>query len=61
LVWLQVEKALDEITSDYEKVNHVISMYQDEKVRNLGLSQVGKIEGIVLELGIGPEISHLEY
>jgi demethylmenaquinone methyltransferase/2-methoxy-6-polyprenyl-1,4-benzoquinol methylase len=54
LVWLQVEKALDEITSDYEKVNHVISMYQDEKVRNLGLSQVGKIEGIVLELGIGP-------
>jgi len=54
LVWLQVEKALDEIILDYEKVNHVISLYQDDKIRNIGLSLVGRVDGVGLELGIGP-------
>jgi len=54
MVWIQVEEALDAIIYDYVKVNHVISIFQDEKVRNLGLSSIGKRTGVGLELGIGP-------
>jgi len=54
MVWLQVEEALDEIIYDYVKVNHAISIFQDEKIRNIGISSIGKREGVGLELGIGP-------
>ncbi len=54
MVWLQVEEALDEIIFDYVKVNHVISIFQDEKVRNIGLSSIERRDGVGLELGIGP-------
>ena len=54
MVWLQVEDALDAIIQDYVKVNHAISIFQDEKVRNTGLSGIGRKDGVGLELGIGP-------
>ena len=53
-VWYEVEDALDQIIEDYEKVNHVISLYQDDKNRLKGLKMVGDIEGAALELGCGP-------
>ena len=32
-VWNEVEDALEKIIDDYEKVNHVISLYQDDRSR----------------------------
>jgi demethylmenaquinone methyltransferase/2-methoxy-6-polyprenyl-1,4-benzoquinol methylase len=52
--WYNIETALEEIIDDYERMNHVISMFQDEKVRFQGLKKVGKQKGIALELGSGP-------
>ncbi|OGD55373.1 hypothetical protein A3K81_03480 [Candidatus Bathyarchaeota archaeon RBG_13_60_20] len=53
-VWPEVEDALEAIISEYEKVNHVISLYQDDKVRRLGLRLVSGSRGVGLELGSGP-------
>jgi demethylmenaquinone methyltransferase/2-methoxy-6-polyprenyl-1,4-benzoquinol methylase len=53
-VWYEVENALDKIIEDYEKVNHVISLFQDDKNRRKGLGMIGEIEGAALELGCGP-------
>lgn len=53
-VWYEVEDALEKIISDYEKVNHVISLYQDDRSRLIGLNKVGHIQGTALELGSGP-------
>jgi demethylmenaquinone methyltransferase/2-methoxy-6-polyprenyl-1,4-benzoquinol methylase len=52
--WHSIETALEEIIDDYERINHIISMFQDEKVRFQGLKKVGKQKGIALELGSGP-------
>ena len=53
-VWYEVEDALEKIIGDYEKVNHVISLYQDDRSRLIGLNKVGYIQGTALELGSGP-------
>ena len=52
--WREVENALEEIINDYEKVNHFISLFQDEKIRFEGLSRIGRVNGVSLELGSGP-------
>jgi len=54
VVWLEVEEALEAIIDRYEKVNHVISLFQDEKARNIGLETMGPLHGVGLELGSGP-------
>ena len=53
-VWLEVEDALEAIIDDYERVNHVISFYQDDKVRIRGLEKAEARPGVSLELGSGP-------
>jgi len=53
-VWTEVEEALEKIIDDYEKVNHVISAFQDDRTRRIGLQKIGYIQGTVLELGSGP-------
>jgi demethylmenaquinone methyltransferase/2-methoxy-6-polyprenyl-1,4-benzoquinol methylase len=53
-VWNEVEEALETIIDDYEKVNHVISLFQDDRARLIGLQKVGKTRGTALELGSGP-------
>ncbi len=53
-VWYEVEDALEKIIADYEKVNHVISLYQDDRSRLIGLNKVRHIQGTALELGSGP-------
>jgi demethylmenaquinone methyltransferase/2-methoxy-6-polyprenyl-1,4-benzoquinol methylase len=53
-VWYEVEDALDRIIIEYEKVNHLISFYQDDKARKVGLRNLGSKDGICLELGSGP-------
>jgi demethylmenaquinone methyltransferase/2-methoxy-6-polyprenyl-1,4-benzoquinol methylase len=53
-VWYEVEKALEEIVEKYEKVNHVISFFQDDKARRRGLEMANNHLGVWLELGSGP-------
>lgn len=53
-VWTEVEDALEKIIGDYEKVNHVISVFQDDRARKIGLQKIGHINGVALELGSGP-------
>lgn len=53
-VWREVEDALEAIIRDYEKVNHVISLYQDDRARLRGLERMGPQQGVVVELGCGP-------
>jgi demethylmenaquinone methyltransferase/2-methoxy-6-polyprenyl-1,4-benzoquinol methylase len=53
-VWQEVNVALDKIIEDYEKINHIISLYQDDKVRLKGLEMIYPSAGIALELGSGP-------
>lgn len=53
-LWREVEGALEEIVYDYEKVNHFISLFQDEKIRYEGLSTISRVHGVSLELGSGP-------
>ena len=53
-VWHEVEDALNKIIKDYEKVNHVISLFQDDRSRLIGLNKAGRIQGTALELGSGP-------
>ena len=53
-VWWEVEDALESIIDDYERVNHVISFFQDEKARMKGLRRAGNRTGVGLELGSGP-------
>jgi demethylmenaquinone methyltransferase/2-methoxy-6-polyprenyl-1,4-benzoquinol methylase len=53
-VWREVEDALEAIIKDYERVNHIISLYQDDRARLRGLGKVGSQEGVILELGSGP-------
>ena len=53
-VWNEVEDALEKIIDDYEKVNHIISLYQDDRSRLIGLNKIGHLEGTALELGSGP-------
>jgi demethylmenaquinone methyltransferase/2-methoxy-6-polyprenyl-1,4-benzoquinol methylase len=54
VLWIEVEDALEEIINDYEKVNHFISLFQDEKIRYEGLSTISRVHGVSLELGSGP-------
>ncbi len=54
MVWKEVIESLDSIIDDYERVNHLISMNQDDAVRIKGLESVSPITGITLELGSGP-------
>jgi len=53
-VWGEVVDALEQIIEVYERVNHVISMFQDDRTRLIGLSKIGRSEGAALELGSGP-------
>jgi len=53
-VWGEVVDALEQIIEEYERVNHVISMFQDDRNRLIGLSKIGHSEGAALELGSGP-------
>lgn len=54
MVWNEVIEALDSIIDDYERVNHLISFNQDDKVRMDGLEKVQPVDGVALELGAGP-------
>ena len=53
-VWREVEDALEAIITEYERVNHVISLFQDERARRRGLDASGSHRGVGLELGPGP-------
>ena len=53
-VWYEVEDALDRIIIEYERVNHLISFFQDDRARKVGLKQLGTGDGVCLELGSGP-------
>jgi demethylmenaquinone methyltransferase/2-methoxy-6-polyprenyl-1,4-benzoquinol methylase len=53
-VWREVEDALEAIIKDYERVNHIVSLFQDDRARLRGLGRVGAQEGVILELGSGP-------
>ena len=53
-VWGEVVDALEQIIEEYERVNHVISMFQDDRNRLIGLTKIGYTEGAALELGSGP-------
>lgn len=54
MVWNEVIEALDSIIDDYERVNHLISFNQDDKVRTKGLDRVLPVNGVSIELGSGP-------
>jgi ubiquinone/menaquinone biosynthesis C-methylase UbiE len=49
-----ITSEIDSILEDYERVNHVISFFQDERARRRGLEEVGRTNGLGLELGSGP-------
>lgn len=53
-VWNEVVSALEQIIEEYEKVNHAISLFQDDRNRLIGLNKIGCSEGAALELGSGP-------
>ena len=53
-VWREVEDALEAIIDEYIRMNHIISLFQDDKVRREGLERAGTQEGVTLELGSGP-------
>jgi demethylmenaquinone methyltransferase/2-methoxy-6-polyprenyl-1,4-benzoquinol methylase len=53
-VWHEVEDALEAIIQDYIRVNHYISLFQDDKARLTGLRKAGHQTGTALELGSGP-------
>lgn len=53
-VWREVEDALEAIIEEYERVNHVISFFQDDRARRRGLETAGTHRGVGLELGSGP-------
>lgn len=53
-VWHEVEDALEQIIDDYERVNHLISMYQDDRARIKALQKIRHHNGTALELGSGP-------
>jgi ubiquinone/menaquinone biosynthesis C-methylase UbiE len=53
-VWGDVEDALEEIISEYERVNHVISLFQDDRSRHEALKLIKDSGGAGLELGSGP-------
>ena len=53
-VWHEVEDALEAIIQDYTRVNHLISLFQDDKARLAGLRKTGHQTGTALELGSGP-------
>ncbi len=54
MIWEEVIEALDSIIDDYERVNHLISFYQDDKARVKGLEKASPLHGVALELGSGP-------
>jgi len=54
MIWDEVITALDSIIDDYERVNHLISFFQDDKARTKGLEKASPISGVSLELGSGP-------
>jgi demethylmenaquinone methyltransferase/2-methoxy-6-polyprenyl-1,4-benzoquinol methylase len=51
---VSITSEIDSILEDYERVNHVISFFQDERARRWGLEEVGRTRGVGLELGSGP-------
>jgi demethylmenaquinone methyltransferase/2-methoxy-6-polyprenyl-1,4-benzoquinol methylase len=53
-VWHEVEDALEAIIQDYTRVNHLISLFQDDKARHTGIKKAGHQTGTALELGSGP-------
>ncbi len=53
-IWHEVEEALEAIIDDYVRVNHLISLFQDDNARLKGLKKMGQQTGIFLELGSGP-------
>ncbi len=55
-VWHEVEDALEAIIQDYTRVNHYISLFQDDRARLTGLRKAGHPTGTALELGSPQEI-----
>lgn len=53
-IWREVEDALEAIIEQYEKANHLISLFQDDRARRRGLELAGSRRGVSLELGSGP-------
>ena len=53
-LWRRVEEALEETIGRYERVNHLISLWQDERARRRGLRLIDSNVDIALELGSGP-------
>ena len=54
MIWNEVIESLDSIIDDYERVNHLISFFQDDKARVKGLAKASPLHGVALELGSGP-------
>ena len=49
-----ITSMIESIGNDYEKVNHFISFFQDDRARHIGLRKIGIDQGVGLELGSGP-------
>ena len=49
-----IASMIESIGKDYEKVNHFISFFQDDRARQIGLRRIGIDQGVGLELGSGP-------
>lgn len=53
-MWREITEALEKIVEVYERTNHIISLFQDDRARMRGLELIDKWEGVTLELGTGP-------
>jgi demethylmenaquinone methyltransferase/2-methoxy-6-polyprenyl-1,4-benzoquinol methylase len=53
-MWREITEALEKIVGVYERVNHVISLYQDDRARERGLELIDELDGVAVELGTGP-------
>jgi demethylmenaquinone methyltransferase/2-methoxy-6-polyprenyl-1,4-benzoquinol methylase len=49
----RIKEAIEEILEDYEKVNHLISFFQDDRARKIGLDKIVH-DDLGLEIGSGP-------
>ncbi|UCD45099.1 MAG: class I SAM-dependent methyltransferase [Candidatus Bathyarchaeota archaeon] len=49
-----ITSLITSIREDYERVNHFISFFQDQRARLMGLRRLGVNPGVGLEMGSGP-------
>lgn len=53
-MWREITDALERIADVYERANHIISLFQDDRARMRGLELIDEGDGVTLELGTGP-------